>query len=295
MKLFGTISLTRSCLGVLVGCILCLSAEAQFAPRIGSAEPGNTPGATAVGKRILQFQQGYSFSSLRLAEPQLGDRSAPTYDSLYGQQRHFQTNVIRYGLFERLELRARLFYNNRTFLAEGDGNFSNAAAANGFAYDFGFRFNLVHLTESGFDLAVQSDYGRIYQDVSSGFNISQYSVLLLASQRFAKHFVLTLNGGFLNNQNDVLVGRASLRYFVGDCFFHLGYTHEEVIASNINDLYTNAYFFAVAYYLSNDLLLNIESSFASGYSGNYVNSSGYIQENIFNIGAGVSWRLNFRD
>lgn len=284
------------CFFTAIGLLFCVVLQAQFTPRIGSAEPGNTPGPGTVGKRVLQFQQGYSYGNLRLEEADIFE-DATTYDSIYGQRRHVQTNVIRYGIMERLELRARLNYNNSKVLAEGNGAFSNAASRNGLGFDLGFRFSAIHLPDAGFNLGVQTDLGLVYADITSIHGATQSSGFLLVSQRFATNFVLTLNAGYMTNSinSDFLVGRTSLRYFHQNYLFHLGYTYQESISTPLNKVHSNAYFLAIAYYVTDDVLLNVESSVEKGFSGRYQNTEGFIQENTLNIGLGLSWRLNFRN
>ncbi len=272
--------------------------NAQFAERIGSAQPGNTPGAGTVGKRMLQFQQGYTLLNMRLEASEDITNSTPP-SAYYGYTQQVQNNTIRYGLFERFELRGRVSYRKTNSLFYGSEPTVSPNPEESLDFDLGFRVNLVHKPKIGFDLALQSDLGPTYNDLEVRDSYLKFNSFLLASQRFAKNFVFTLNTGFGAYElgDDELIVRGSIRYFCKDWLFHVGYSRNQRIsnASNLN-LYSNGYFFAIAYHLNNELLLNVDFQHLQVQNGQFFLADGNINgEQFYNVGVGVSWRINFRN
>lgn len=281
--------------------IISFFANAQFAERIVTAQPGNTIGAVTVGKRILQFQQGYTLQNMRYNKPvevPVISTENITNAVINGFTRHVQNNTFRYGLFERLELRGRLSYRKTNDVLDGNSaiNFNSGESLD---VDFGFRLNIVSKSNLGLNIALQADLGPSYTDLSKASAYTRFNIFLLASKRFGDDFIFTLNTGFGGFElgNDELIARGSLRYFFQNWLFHLGYSRNQLVsnASNLN-LHTNGYFFAMAYYLNDDVILNIDCSYQNTKSGRFFLADGTInEEQFYNIGMGISWRLNFRN
>ncbi len=277
------------------------SIQAQYTPQIGTARPGNTVGAGTVGRNILQFQNGYAFYDMRLEQAQVREEAINgqlVYDSVYGRQTHQLNNVIRYGLFERFEVRARVNYTGRTLLAEGNSFYARAGYSNLMGVDIGLRTNLIHKPESGVDFAVQADAGYDFDTKDLEGAAFKGSLFLLHSKAFTQHFILTTNLGFSYSEinPDRLLARISLRYLLKDLLFQSGFNYERMLSLQTTDNnYESGYFLGFGYFLTNDIALDLEGSYRVVLTGEFIEDDRRLFQNTWAFTTGISWRLNYRE
>lgn len=81
---------------VLLQSLMAMKALCQFNERIRTGRPGQAIGGFAVGKKVVQFQQGIEYFS--------------SYTNGYNQQRYLSNNVIRFGIMENLEISTLIDY-----------------------------------------------------------------------------------------------------------------------------------------------------------------------------------------
>jgi hypothetical protein len=168
----------------------------QYSETLVSDRPGQTMSPNTVGKKVLQFQFGYTFSDFEEDNKNLSDkRGAVNREDRLSNIFNLKT---RYGIWERTEISVDLTasYFDANYERESSAsNENNNYGANGYNYLFGaaVRQNFIRNTETGFNLGAELQFFGTYS-YSSEYNFDAL-LIVAANKQLGEKFSIAGNAG----------------------------------------------------------------------------------------------------
>lgn len=243
-----------------------LTAYGQYNETIRSGRPGQSIGPFTVGKGILQIQSGIDFFGME------------NKDVGYSGNGYVYNTVVRYGIFERLEISGLFDYKNEVFKSSG----SETEATGLSAFDLGGRY---HLYEGSGAIPALGFQMRLRLPLLTGdYKVDNIAprFALVTGQKLSDVFTLTTNwGGSWSGNNSV--GTA---FYVVNISFPIAGKWGGFV-ENYGDVtdgdYDSRFDAGVAYLSNNDLQLDL-----LGGLGKNDGVSDYF------VSLGFSWRTKRR-
>lgn len=248
--------------------LLCLSGmvRGQFYETVRSGRPGQSIGASTVGKDIFQIQSGVDYFGYENTNAKISGNG-------------YLTNAaLRYGLTDRFEIGGFLEYRTESitdssFSASREG-FSNVliglrhqiSTGNGLAPSVGFQFRL--------RLPVGSSYYRTA-------NLAP-SFIFVTSQQWSRFTLITNLGGSWNGSNATPTGLYTVNF---SCAFTSTFgAFIESYGSLTSGFFESRFDTGVAWLVTN----NLQVDFLGGLGSNR-------GLNDYFVSTGFSWRTNRKE
>ena len=238
--------------------------KAQYNETIRTARPGQAFGPFTTGKKVFQIQTGVTYSGYGFDRSDDGGNAT---DWLM---------ALRYGLWERFEIRSAFNYNRFTSTI-GENEFSDNGLS---AWIVGVRYNLRDGHGKGMNLGVQLD--TRLNAVSEAYRpgTTEPRIMLLHSQKLSNTFALTTNWAVRWEGED----HNAAGFYVVNVSFPLSQKFGSFIENygSISDGdWDNRWDTGLSYLVNNDFQLDM----SFGYGKNDGVSDYFID-------AGISWRTD---